>query len=161
MVWRISLHPVWNMTIFHLFLSRKKSLQLTIAFLWHSHSTIKYDNKTYQHSCLCMVTRLENVAKLCHIGHFSLELPCSHFGFPWLYHYIFRAVTFTNIIGWNMDLAKNFSSLISSFSSHLWLLLKSDNAAWTCLVVYRVAHKKRNGILPKICGCNNWYKCMR
>ena len=26
--------------------------------------------------------------------------------------------------------------------------------------LYRVAHKKQNGILPTICGCNNWYQCM-
>ena len=26
---------------------------------------------------------------------------------------------------------------------------------------YRVAQKKRNIILPTICGCNNWYQCMK
>ena len=26
--------------------------------------------------------------------------------------------------------------------------------------LYRVAHKKRNSILPTICGCNDWYQCM-
>ena len=27
--------------------------------------------------------------------------------------------------------------------------------------LYRVAHKKRSGILPTIDGCNNWYQRMR
>ena len=28
-------------------------------------------------------------------------------------------------------------------------------------LIYRVAQKKQNIILPAICGCNNWYHCMR
>ena len=27
--------------------------------------------------------------------------------------------------------------------------------------IYRVAHKEENGILPTMCGCNNWYRCMQ
>ena len=29
-----------------------------------------------------------------------------------------------------------------------------------CITIYRVAQKNWNGILPTICGCNNWYQCM-
>ena len=97
--------------------------------------------------------------KCCKIVYVVWDI-CTNFGLPWLYHYIFIAVAFTNIIGWNMDLSENFPSLISSFSSHLWLVLKSNNAVWSCLVLYRVAHKNRTAYSPQyvdaITGISVW-----
>ena len=48
-------------------------------------------------------------------------------------------------------------SNVASFSLDVCTLNGPD----IILSIYRVAQEKRNNILPTICGCNNWYHCMR
>ena len=52
--------------------------------------------------------------------------------------------------------SKDKSSFPKCMFNCLWLQLS------LLFHLYRVAKKKnQNGILPTICGFNNWYQCMR
>ena len=65
MAWRISLRPLLHMTNFSSISQKKnKSLQLTIAW-YYLPIVFSMTTKHNFHSFLCMITRLENVAKCC------------------------------------------------------------------------------------------------